>query len=30
MEELKNAIGCMAKNKAAGPNGFNAEFYQEN
>ena len=30
MEELKNAIDGMAKNKAVGPDGFNAEFYQQN
>jgi hypothetical protein len=30
MEELKSAIGGMAMNKAAGSDGFNAEFYQEN
>ena len=30
MEELKNAVFGMATNKAAGPDGFNADFYQKN
>jgi hypothetical protein len=30
MEELKKAVFEMAANKAAGPDGFNAEFYQKN
>jgi hypothetical protein len=30
LEELKEAVEGMAKNKAAGPDGFNAEFYQKN
>jgi hypothetical protein len=30
MEELKRAVFQMAPNKAAGPNGFNAELYQKN
>ena len=27
MEEFKNAVFSMEKNKSAGPDGFNAEFY---
>lgn len=30
MEELKEAVLGMATNKAAGPDGFNADFYQKN
>jgi type III secretory pathway component EscR len=30
MEELKKAIFEMSPNKAAGPDGFNAEFFQKN
>ena len=29
MEELRNAVFGMEKNKAAGPDGFNADFYQK-
>ena len=29
MEELKNAVFGMEKNKAAGPDGFNTDFYQK-
>ena len=28
LEELKNVVFGMEKNKAAGPDGFNADFYQ--
>jgi hypothetical protein len=30
MEELKTTVFEMAANKAAGPDGFNAECYQKN
>ena len=29
MEELKAAVFGMERNKAAGPDGFNADFYQK-
>jgi hypothetical protein len=30
LEEIKEAVFGMEPNKAAGPDGFNAEFYQKN